>query len=136
MALSVKDYRELLPPKILQVDGFHRVHLAVGHLKAALIVVHFSPVEDHKIFHCLREIFGGASSPTSLVGSSAFFFLLGDLEMKHFKSSHSWSLWRTGKPWFWHGESISFWKWSPPFLVSSLGDRSVVVTSCSLCRGR
>jgi hypothetical protein len=39
----------------------------------------------------------GASYLASFVGSSCFAFLAGGLDMKCFRSSHSWSLWRTIK---------------------------------------
>jgi hypothetical protein len=55
---SVGDYRELRPPEILRDGGLRHVHLAVGHLKVALVAMGFSPIEDHEASSCLGEAFG------------------------------------------------------------------------------
>jgi hypothetical protein len=76
------------------------------------------------------------SYSAGFAGSSRFAFLVGGFEMNRFRSSHFRSLWQTRKPWFWHGESISFWKWSSSFLVGGLGGRFMVATSSSLSWAR
>ena len=55
----VKDNWELRPPKILWDGGLRCVHLAVGHLEAALVAEGFSSTEDHEAYCQLRVIFGG-----------------------------------------------------------------------------
>jgi hypothetical protein len=97
MVMVVEDDWEFQPLEVPRDGGLHVEHLSSGHLAAASVTVCICLAEHHETSHGFREVFSRGFLFFGFVGSSCFAFLAGGLEMKHFRSSHSWSLWRTEK---------------------------------------
>lgn len=111
------------------------MHLAVGHLKAALVAVGFSPTENHEVSHHLRQIFTGVLFLRRFGRLLCLLLLawrLGDEELLELALVE---LMVNEEVMVLARRVHHLYKWLPSFLVDGLGGQSAVATSCSSHRG-
>jgi hypothetical protein len=60
MVAAIEDNRKLRPLEVLWDDAFCRMHLAVGHLEAALVILGFQPTKDHETSRHFGKVFRGS----------------------------------------------------------------------------